>query len=155
MTEDELDAYLGAARTCSVATIGPSGPHLSALWFVWDGDALWLYSIVKSQRWTDVMRDPRVAILVEAGEAYSELQGVEIRGSAATVGEVPRTGEPNDALTVPESLFARKYQGPETPGAETPNAETPKMAYDGRHAWLRITPDKITSWDFRKLAQLA
>jgi len=23
--------------------------------------------------------------------------------------------------------------------------------HDGRHAWLRITPDKIVSWDFRKL----
>ena len=26
--------------------------------------------------------------------------------------------------------------------------------HDGRHAWLRITPRKITSWDFRKLATL-
>jgi hypothetical protein len=23
---------------------------------------------------------------------------------------------------------------------------------DGRHAWLRLVPDKITSWDFRKMA---
>ena len=28
------------------------------------------------------------------------------------------------------------------------------MTHDGRHAWLRITPGKITSWDFRKLATL-
>jgi hypothetical protein len=28
------------------------------------------------------------------------------------------------------------------------------MIHDGRHAWLRITPAKITSWDFRKLASL-
>jgi hypothetical protein len=26
--------------------------------------------------------------------------------------------------------------------------------HDGRHAWLRVTPRKITSWDFRKLATL-
>jgi hypothetical protein len=25
------------------------------------------------------------------------------------------------------------------------------LSYDGRHAWLRLTPHKITSWDFRKL----
>jgi nitroimidazol reductase NimA-like FMN-containing flavoprotein (pyridoxamine 5'-phosphate oxidase superfamily) len=24
---------------------------------------------------------------------------------------------------------------------------------DGRHAWLRLEPEKITSWDFRKLYQ--
>jgi hypothetical protein len=28
------------------------------------------------------------------------------------------------------------------------------MYHDGRHAWLRITPTKITSWDFRKLSTL-
>ena len=25
---------------------------------------------------------------------------------------------------------------------------------DGKHAWLRLTPEKIVSWDFRKLADL-
>ena len=26
--------------------------------------------------------------------------------------------------------------------------------HDGRHAWLRLVPSKINSWDFRKLAAL-
>jgi hypothetical protein len=30
----------------------------------------------------------------------------------------------------------------------------PEMTHDGRHAWLRITPLKIVSWDFRKLADV-
>ena len=25
------------------------------------------------------------------------------------------------------------------------------MVHDGRHGWLRLTPEKITSWDFRKI----
>jgi hypothetical protein len=29
-----------------------------------------------------------------------------------------------------------------------------EMTHDGRHAWLRVTPQKIVSWDFRKLATL-
>ncbi len=29
------------------------------------------------------------------------------------------------------------------------------FAPDGRHAWLRLTPDKLVSWDFRKLASLS
>jgi hypothetical protein len=40
---------------------------------------------------------------------------------------------------VPERLFARKYQRTET------------FTPDGRHGWLRLTPEKVTSWDFRKL----
>jgi hypothetical protein len=139
MTKEELDAFLATERTCRVATASPQGPHNTPLWFVWDGTALWLNSIVKSQRWTDLRRDPRVAVLVDAGEAYNELRGVELRGTLETVGEAPRTGEPNAELDEPELLTARKYQGNDT------------FYYDGRHAWLKLVPEKITSWDFRKM----
>jgi hypothetical protein len=140
MTPEELDAYLAVERTCTVATTGPAGPHATALWFAWDGSSLWLYSIIRSQRWVDLERDPRVAVMVEAGEEFFELRGVEITGKVEKVGEVPRTGDADPALAEAERLFAAKYQG----GA-------PQMAHDGRHAWLRLTPEKIASWDFRKI----
>ena len=142
MTKEELDSFLAAERTCRVATVSPQGPHNTPLWFVWDGTAIWLTSIVKSQRWTDLGRDPRVAVIVDAGEQYGELRGAELRGSVAMVGEAPRTSEPNAELAEPELLMARKYFGNDT------------FHYDGRHAWLKLVPEKITSWDFRKLAAL-
>jgi hypothetical protein len=101
---------------------------------VWDGTALWLTSLTRSQRWTDIERDPRIAVLVDAGEDYAEL-----RGTAEVVGEVPRTGAADPRLNEPERLFARKYTAGDT------------LRHDGRHAWLRLVPDKISSWDFRKL----
>ena len=131
---------LGQPRTCRVATAGQDGPHLTPLWYVWDGTALWLYSVVRSQRWTDISRDRRVAVLVDTGDAYGELRGTELRGAAEIVGEVPRTGRPDARLAEPERLYARKYEG------------TDVMHHTGHHAWLRLAPDKITSWDFRKKA---
>ena len=98
LTPEELDAYLATERTCTVATVSHDGPHVTALWFVWDGACIWLYSITRSQRWTDLQRDPRVALLIEAGEEYFELRGVEVSGRVETIGEVPRTGEANDEL---------------------------------------------------------
>jgi hypothetical protein len=138
MDKAELDEFLASERTCRVATTGPQGPHNTPLWYVWDGTALWLTSLVRSQRWTDIERDPRVAVLVDAGEEYGELRGAELLGTLEVVGEVPRTGAPNDDLAEPERLMAAKYGG---------------MYYDGRHAWLRLTPEKISSWDFRKIGQ--
>ncbi|MFB9907593.1 pyridoxamine 5'-phosphate oxidase family protein [Allokutzneria oryzae] len=142
MTPAEVDAFLTAERTCRVATVGPDGPHATPLWFVWDGRSLWLTSLTRSRRWADLMRDARIGVVVDAGTEYLELRGVEITGTAAVVGEVPRGGEPCPELEEPESLFARKYFGGD------------QMVHDGRHAWLRVTPSKITSWDFRKLADL-
>ncbi len=138
MTAAERDGFLDGERTCRVATVGTDGPHVTPLWFVWDGQAVWLTSIVRSQRWTDVQRDPRMTVLVDAGQGYAELRGVEIRGRARSVGEVPRTGQPNESLVEPERRFGAKYGG----GVFT---------HDGRHAWLQVIPDKIVSWDFRKL----
>lgn len=114
------------------------GPHNTPLWFVWDGTTLWLNSLVNSQRWTDMHRDPRVSVVVDDGVEFVELRGAELRGSVVAVGEAPRTGLPEPSLEIPERLFAGKYAG------------TTEPVYDGHHAWLRLTPDSVTSWDFRK-----
>lgn len=139
MSTDELDAFLGEERMCRLGSLGADGsPHVSPLWFVWDGTAIWLNSVVKSQRWTNLMRDPRVSIAVDAGDGYGELRGAELIGRVEVVGEVPRTPAPDPSVAEPERLFGAKYSGGE-------------FAADGNHAWLRMVPDKIVSWDFRKV----
>ncbi|GGZ42146.1 pyridoxamine 5'-phosphate oxidase family protein [Streptomyces poonensis] len=145
MAPAELDAFLTAQRTCRAATVSADGsPHVSPLWFVWDGTSLWLYSLIRSKRWAALRRDPRVAVVVDAGEEYGELRGAELSGTVEVVGEVPRTGEPGEPcpeLAAVERLFARKYFGID------------ELPHDGRHAWLRLTPERTASWDFRKSAQ--
>ncbi|SOD72107.1 pyridoxamine 5'-phosphate oxidase [Jatrophihabitans sp. GAS493] len=142
MSPLERDEFLTLERTCRVATIGLDGPHAAPLWFTWDTEFLWLYSLTRSQRWADVQRDPRVSAVIDAGTDYLELRGVEIIGTAEQIGEAPREGRPDPRLTAAEASFSRKYSG------------TDDMQYDGAHAWLRIRPRKIASWDFRKIAQL-
>src|SRR5450755_3463933 len=92
MNADELNSFLGEQRTCRLATLGSGGPHVSPVWFVWDSTALWIYSLTRSQRCTNIACAPRVAAVIDAGELYAELHGVEIEGAADVVGPVPRTG---------------------------------------------------------------
>lgn len=148
MTKEEIDLFLSTERTCRVATIGGDGsPHFAPLWFVWDGAFLWLNSLVRSRRWTDLQKDPRIAIVVDGGEQFTDLRGVEVRGTAMSVGDVPRGSRPEVvARTVEDELlrgvelsFARKYAGRD------------EFTADGRHAWLRITPQNVRSWDFGKI----
>jgi hypothetical protein len=141
MTSGERDAFLAEQRSCRVATSGPDGPHVTPLWFVWDGDRLWLHSVVRSQRWTDLERDPRVGAVIDTGDTYDQLRGVELRGTAEAVGQVPRTSGHDPAVAEAEQRFVDKYFG----GAD--------MVFDGLHGWLCVTPTKIVSWDFRKLAR--
>lgn len=142
MSKDELDGFLAEQRMCRLGSVdGDGAPHVSPLWFVWDGSALWLHSIVKSQRWVNLMRDPRVSVAVDAGVGYGELRGVELLGRVDVVGDVPRAETPHSDTAAAEQLWADKYTGG-------------TFSSDGKHAWLRLEPDKTVSWDFRKLADL-
>lgn len=129
MTSNEIDVYLSEQRAARVATSSADEPHVAPLWFCWDGNHLWLYSLVRSLLWAEVIADPRIAVVIDSGDEYFELRGVEIIGTAEPVGEAPRIGEPNDALVAVEHQFARTYLGGDRP----------------------ITPTTITSWDFRKI----
>jgi hypothetical protein len=118
--------------------MGTGGPHATPLWFHWDGAALWLTSLVRSQRWKDLRDDPRIAVVVDAGSDYTELRGVELRGTVEPVGEIPRVGEPHPEISEVERQFADKYTGGQ-------------VVIDKKHGWLRLRPQKIISWDFRKI----
>ncbi|MEU8764227.1 pyridoxamine 5'-phosphate oxidase family protein [Streptomyces sp. NPDC048659] len=140
MTPDELDSFLAEQRTCRVATVSADGrPHVGALWFLWHEGSLWLYSLTRSRRWSELRARPRIAVVVDDGEAYGELRGAELSGTVEFIGEAPRTGAPCPELDAVEPLFAAKNFGLDT------------MPHDGRHAWLRLTPEAVASWDFRKL----
>jgi hypothetical protein len=138
MTDEERHAFLMTQRTCRIATVRHGTPHLSAVWFVWHEDQLWVNSVVRSQRWTDITRNPEVSVIIDDGHDFGELRGIEIVGRAEVIGEVPRTGEPEARLVDPEQLFADKYAGG-------------TFHYDGGHAWFRVVPDKIVSWDLGKM----
>ena len=141
MSDAERDAFLHDQRVCRVASVDAQGePHVTPLWFVWDGAHLWLNSIVRAQRHVNLLRHPRVAVVVDSGHNYDELHGVEFHGSVDAVGDQPRSDTPDSILQPVEHLYAEKYIGRGAP-----------FFHDGKHGWLRITPDRQYTWDFRKL----
>lgn len=139
---EEIDRILGTSDLCRVATSRGDTAHVTPMWFWWDGSALWLYSIVKSKRWRDLMANPRVAVVIDSGSDFSSYRGLEIKGRVRVVGTVPRTATPDPSLAAVENAFARKYNDSE------------ELAIDGRHAWLCLEPDTVVSWDFGKLLDL-
>ena len=106
------------------------------MWFVWDGTSLWLYSIIRSQRWTNIDATHASACSWKQATTISSCAVQSCLGSVEKVGDMPRTGEAYPQLEEPEQLWDAKYG----------------FALDGRHAWLRLTPRKIVSWDFRKIS---
>lgn len=113
-------------------------PHVVAMGFLARDGAIYMTSYGKAQKVLNVRRNPRVAVMVEVGDHYAEFHGVMIRGHCEII-EDPAQVE----MVIRESgKKARSGESRPEPGAL---ASAPKRVV------LKVTPEKIASWDHRKL----
>src|SRR3954452_10285724 len=83
MSEDEITAFLEQNRTMTMATNGPNGvPHLIAMWYGLLDGKVYFETKAKSQKAVNLRRDPRIAVMLEAGDTYDQLRGISIEGTA-------------------------------------------------------------------------
>ena len=81
LSPDEQAAFFRERKKAALATIDKDGfPHVVAMnYFARDG-AFYMTSYGKAQKVVNIRRNPRVALMIEAGDEYAELRGVMIRG---------------------------------------------------------------------------
>ncbi len=141
MSAEEVDEFLRTERTASMCSVHPDGSiHAVAMWYGFlDGDVAF-ETKAKSQKIQNLRRDPRLTVMVEAGDRYEELRGVEVVGQA-------------EILEDPEKLWAiglsvyERYVGPYSDDAK-PVVE----AMLNKRVGVRLRADRVVSWDHRKLA---
>ncbi len=148
MAEDEIRSFLDSARTMILTTIGPDGvPDPVAMWFVLRDDGsrrseIWMRTYAKSQKVTNVRRDPRVAILVESGDRYAELKGVQISGRLELSEDIDTICDIAAALLV-------KYEGLDPAYVDaTREAYRPTAV---KQVAMRLVPERTVSWDHAKM----
>ena len=141
MDEAEIAALFAECKSLQVATLGPLGePHLTTLWYtVHDGNVIF-ETYGKSQKVVNLRRDPRIAVLCEAGEEYAALRGVSIQGRAELVEQGERLH------TLMRALFDHHFPGQTRAQLD---AMTAKMAE--KRIVVVVHADKTISWDHRKL----
>jgi hypothetical protein len=130
MTPDELESFLLEQRTARMATVSPDGePHVVPMWFVWDDGQIYINTLKRSRRTRDLDRGSRVSLTIDGGYEYAELCGVTMYGTFTDVADSGRT----------RTLFGEKYWN----GMDIPEVKS--------HKWVVMRPDKIVSWDFKKI----
>ena len=94
LTADEQAVFLREHRKAALATIDKNGfPHVTAMNFVMHDGAFYMTSYGKAQKVLNIRRDPKIAIMVEAGTAYAELKGVMARGLCEIIEGVEESDE--------------------------------------------------------------
>jgi len=141
MSDEEIEAFLDEARTLQVASINADGsPHLVAMWFARHDGNLGFWTYGKSQKVVNLERDPRITVMVEDGVRYEELRGVTISGRARIVSDL------DEVLGFGERVYER-YWGPITDDAVREGVRV----MGAKRVLVVVEPEKVVSWDHRKL----
>jgi PPOX class probable F420-dependent enzyme len=137
MSPDEVRTMLAGNRKVQLATLNPDGSvHLVTMFYTLLDDRIAFWTYRTSQKARNLARDPRVTCLVETGDEYFDLRGVQIRGTVTTLDDVLAVGRgvatgvagvPSDAVDDYVAHAARK-----------------RVAYT-------VEPQRVVSWDHRKL----
>lgn len=140
MSDEEIEAFLNEERTATMCSMHPDGSiHAVAMWYGFLDGVITVETKAKSQKVQNLKRDPRITFLVEAGDKYEELRGVEIVGRARIV-------EDPDAIWKLGISVWERYIGP----FDESQRDGLAMMLNKR-VLVTIDTDKVVSWDHRKL----
>lgn len=141
LSDDERKGYLADAPTIILVTIGRDGyPHAVPMWFLIDDTgAVLMTTYGRSQKVVNARRNPRVALLVESGVGYDELKGVLVRGQAEVI------EDESTCLRVLSGIHAKHN------GGLASDVEDVMRAQARKRVVLKVSPERVVSWDHRKL----
>lgn len=134
LTDEELDELLTTEKVLRAGTVNDDGkPHVAPLWFIWYDGAIWLNSLRRSRRSSDLAAGSKVALCVDTGDSYWELKGAVLYGTPLAATDDPQLPDARKA-------FAQKNWGIDDLPPEIKS-----------HVWLKLVPERIVSWDFAKI----
>ena len=144
MSEEEMSSFLQKQISLQIGTINNDGsPHLTTMWYFYDGENFIFHTYTKSQKIINLKRDSRITVLTEAGSQYSDLQGIIVYGEAEII-----NGKDNPEEVVKYmDIVGNKYIKGEDSAQylEGIKLQAPKRSV------VVIKPSKFISWDHSKI----
>jgi PPOX class probable F420-dependent enzyme len=123
-----------------MATLNADGTiHMIAMWYGFLDGAVAIESKAKAQKIVNLRRNPTITCMVEDGEYYEELRGVQLVGKAEII------DDPARMFPLGVSVFERYYGG----YTEAMRPAVEAMLY--KRVVVKVHVDRVASWDHRKL----
>lgn len=137
MTSKELDDYLAPARLARIATVQNGKPHLTPVWYLFDGKNFFVSTGIHTRKATNIRKNQNVSLVIDSSDGMFRHKCVIVFGRA----QISREGHP--AIT--EKIYAR-YLGQE--GLKHPFAQD--LLKEDQYV-VKIVPDRILTWDYSKV----
>ncbi len=132
-----IEALLSQAVPARLATANPKTlqPHVVPVWFLWDGEFIWISAFSSTRKARDLARNPLCAVLIEPEKA-GELQAVLFEGPAELI------EQPSGLICEMSLRIYTRYMGEEGVKA----AEPQSWAVDPENRLVRLTPSHVYTW---------
>ncbi len=133
-----IEAVLAEAVLARLATTNPKTmqPHVVPVWFMWDGECVWISSFSSTRKIRELQHNPRGAVLIESKQEEGKLTAVLLEGKVELV------SEPRATVSAVASRIYVRYLGPE--GIKDPEPQS--WLNDPENLLIKLTPDRIISW---------
>jgi hypothetical protein len=136
--KDLIEGVLAEPVLARLATTNPKTmqPHVVPVWFMWDGEYIWISSFVSTRKIRELKINPRGAVLVEFKQEGGKLQAVLLEGAVELV------TQPRHLVSEVAIRIYVRYLGSE--GIK--ESEPQSWLNDPENLLIKLTPDRIMSW---------
>jgi nitroimidazol reductase NimA-like FMN-containing flavoprotein (pyridoxamine 5'-phosphate oxidase superfamily) len=133
-----IEAVLAEPVLARLATTNPKTlqPHVVPVWFLWDGEYVWISSFSSTRKIRELKINPRGAVLIESKREGSKLQAVLLEG------QVELLTQPRQLVRELANRIYIRYLGPE--GVK--DADPQSWLDDPQNLLIKLTPERIISW---------
>jgi nitroimidazol reductase NimA-like FMN-containing flavoprotein (pyridoxamine 5'-phosphate oxidase superfamily) len=136
--KDQIEEVLNEVILARLATanIRTCQPHVVPVWFLWDGESIWISAFTSTRKVKDLQGNQRCSILVEPSPGDGKLQAVLLEGNSELI------REPRQAVEEISLRIYTRYLGPEGVLDEDPQS----WSKDPENTIIKLTPSRIYTW---------
>lgn len=109
-----------------------SQPHVTPVWFLWDGEYLYISAFISTRKAREATANPRISVLIDIEKPT---QAVVLEGTADVL------SDPTQVAPLSEAIYAQ-YVGQE----EVKKDPYQSWVHDAENRVLRLKPEKAFAW---------
>jgi PPOX class probable F420-dependent enzyme len=131
-----VQELLSQAVLARLGTANPqtAQPHVTPVWFKWDGECLYISAFISTRKAREVTRNQRISVLIDVEKPT---RAVVLEGIAEVL------SDPAQVAPLSEAVYAC-YVGPEAVKSDPYQS----WVHDAENRVIRLKPEKVFAWEW-------
>lgn len=138
LTGPMLEVLLAEPVLARIATANPNThqPHVVPVWYLWDGESLWISSFISTRKNKELQKNPKVSILIDTAESAVDFRSALFEGTAELI------REPAEFMVEMTTRIYTRYLGEDGVKGDDPQS----WIRDPENTLIKLTPKTIKTW---------